>query len=115
ERALRARYDGVHRNPWNEIECGNHYARSLASWGLLIGVSGAQWDAVGRTLAFDPVDVASSPTDSPNSLHRFLFTTGTGWGRVEITDDSLTVHLDGGDLDIAELLLRGEVIGRGIR
>ena len=34
-RAVRARHDGVRRNPWNEVECGNHYARSMASWGLL--------------------------------------------------------------------------------
>lgn len=109
ERALRARYDGVHRNPWNEIECGNHYARSLASWALLIAASGAQWDAVTRTLSFDPADVEGSQT-----AHGFLFTTGTGWGRVEIIDDGLTLHLDGGDLDIAELILRGEIIGRDI-
>ena len=30
-RAVRARHDGARRNPWNEVECGNHYARSLAT------------------------------------------------------------------------------------
>ena len=105
ERALRARYDGAHRNPWNEIECGNHYARSLASWGLLIGASGAQWDAGARTLSFDPV--------LPGDAH-FLFTTATGWGGVEIGDDAITLRLHGGALDLDELRLRGEVAGRGI-
>ncbi|UNK71093.1 GH116 family glycosyl-hydrolase [Microbacterium sp. H1-D42] len=107
ERSLRARYDGEHRNPWNEIECGNHYARSLASWALLIAASGAQWDGVSRTLAFDPVDA--------DGAQRFLFTTGTGWGRVDIRPASITLHLDGGDLDLAQLVLRGEVVGRSIR
>lgn len=111
ERALRARYDGTHRSPWNEIECGNHYARSLASWALLLGASGAQWDAPSRTLSFAPVSSRSSSEDSV----RFLFTTGTGWGRVQIDDDSLTLHLDGGDLEIDDLQLRGRSIGRGIR
>lgn len=106
ERSLRGRYDGVHRNPWNEIECGNHYARSLASWALLLGASGAQWDAVERSLDFAPVG------DAP---FRSLFTTGTGWGRVEIDERALTLRLDGGHLDLNELKLRGETVGRGIR
>ncbi|PRB08786.1 GH116 family glycosyl-hydrolase [Microbacterium sp. MYb62] len=106
ERSLRARYDGGHRSPWNEIECGNHYARSLASWALLLGASGAQWDAPNRVLSFAPA------TAGPL---RCLFTTGTGWGRVELDDDALTLHLDGGTLDVAELRLHGRTLGRGIR
>jgi uncharacterized protein (DUF608 family) len=110
ERALRARYDGVHRNPWNEIECGNHYARSLASWALLIAASGAQWDAPTRTLSFDPVGPSTS--SGPQS---FLFTTGTGWGRVEIDGDTITLHLLGGALALDDLRLRGRSAGSGIR
>lgn len=106
ERSLRARYDGTHRSPWNEIECGNHYARSLASWALLLGVSGAQWDAPTGVLSFAPVSAGA---------FRSLFTTGTGWGRVEIDDGSLTIHLDGGTLAATELHLHGRTIGRGIR
>lgn len=108
ERTLRARYDGAHRSPWNEIECGNHYARSLASWALLLGASGAQWDAPTRTLAFAPACDASEP-------FRSLFTTGAGWGRVEIDSSGLTLHLDGGTLDIDELHLHGMSLARSIR
>ena len=32
--AVRARYNGQERNPFNEIECGDHYIRSLAAWSL---------------------------------------------------------------------------------
>lgn len=32
--AIRTRYDGRRRNPYNEVECGSHYARALASFGL---------------------------------------------------------------------------------
>jgi uncharacterized protein (DUF608 family) len=34
-KALRSRYDGRIRNPWNEYECGNYYARAMASYALL--------------------------------------------------------------------------------
>lgn len=33
-RAARARYDGRERNPFNEIECGDHYIRALSAWSL---------------------------------------------------------------------------------
>lgn len=33
--AIRARYDGRRRNPFDEVECGRHYVRSMASWGLI--------------------------------------------------------------------------------
>ena len=33
---VRNRYDGYKRNPFNEEECGNHYARAMASWSALL-------------------------------------------------------------------------------
>nr|WP_314844480.1 GH116 family glycosyl hydrolase [uncultured Microbacterium sp.] len=111
ERALRSRYDGAHRNPWNEIECGNHYARSLASWALLLAASGAQWDAPTRVLSFAPSDGALTGAGA----QRFLFTTGTGWGRVEIDGSALTLHVEGGVLDLDDLRLHGRSLGRHLR
>ena len=32
---VRDRYDGRRRNPFDEVECGHHYVRSMASWGLV--------------------------------------------------------------------------------
>lgn len=51
---VRARHNGTRRNPWNEFECGSHYARSLASWSLLTALSGFQFDMSRGLLGFAP-------------------------------------------------------------
>lgn len=53
-RAVRNRNDGERRNPWNEVECGNHYARALASWSLVLALSGFHYSAPERTMGFGP-------------------------------------------------------------
>lgn len=53
--ALRARYDGERRNPWNEFECGSNYARSMASYALLNVFSGFQFDLTQGKLGFHPI------------------------------------------------------------
>ena len=41
---LRARYDGVKRNPWDEAECGHHYARAMSSWSSVVALSGFHYE-----------------------------------------------------------------------
>ena len=53
--AIRERYDGERRNPWNEFECGSNYARSMASYSLLQAFSGFEFDMTKKTLSFNPV------------------------------------------------------------
>ena len=53
--AARARHDGIRRNPWNEFECGDHYARAMSSWSLLLALSGQRYDGRTKTLTMRPV------------------------------------------------------------
>jgi non-lysosomal glucosylceramidase len=53
-KAVHDRHDGIRRNPWNEIECGNHYARSLSSWALLVAFSGFTFDIPKGEIGFEP-------------------------------------------------------------
>jgi len=70
--ATRARYDGRKQNPWNDIECGDHYVRALASWALLEAASGFRYDAGAAEIGFAPV---LTPED-----YRAPFVARDGWG-----------------------------------
>jgi len=54
-KAIRDRHDGLKRNPYNEFECGNHYARSMSNYGYLLALSGFRYSGPEKTLYFDPV------------------------------------------------------------
>jgi non-lysosomal glucosylceramidase len=71
-KAVRDRQDGYRRSPWDEIECGHHYARSLASWALLTALSGFQCDMVKGTISFKPVINQDD--------FRCFWSTGKAWG-----------------------------------
>ena len=42
------------RNPYNEFECGHWYARALASYALIQGVTGVSYDRTTRVLIVEP-------------------------------------------------------------
>jgi hypothetical protein len=75
-KAVQERHDGVRRNPWNEVECGHHYARSMSSWAVLLALSGVRCDVPRGELSFDPVMEAS--TDE--NVFTSFWSCGRGWG-----------------------------------
>jgi non-lysosomal glucosylceramidase len=74
--SIRARYDGEKRNPWDEAECGHHYARAMAAWSAFVALSGFRYN--GATAA-----VTAAPQISG---HRFecFWSTATGWGEFAV-------------------------------
>ncbi len=72
---IRARYDGRKRNPFNEAEYGNHYARSMMAWGGVLAMSGFHYSAVDQSMKF---------TSRPG---KYFWSNGYQYGTVEIDEN----------------------------
>lgn len=53
-RAIHERYHASKRNPYNEIECSDHYGRAMASYGAYIAATGFQCHGPKQTMSFAP-------------------------------------------------------------
>ncbi|MBO5068703.1 MAG: hypothetical protein J6C62_09970 [Clostridia bacterium] len=95
-KGVRDRYDGEKRNPWNEMECGSNYARSMASFALLPILSGFFFDLPNKTIGFNP---------KQNGNFRTFFSIGTAWGNFIKTEKTLTVNVLFGKLDLCSYVL----------
>ncbi|MEN6603537.1 MAG: hypothetical protein ABFD86_14080, partial [Bryobacteraceae bacterium] len=73
--AIRRRYDGERRNPWDEAECGHHYARAMASWSAIVALSGFQYSGVTKSLALKPL--------VNQEAFRSFWSAPSGWGSFE--------------------------------
>ncbi|MGH2343813.1 MAG: GH116 family glycosyl hydrolase, partial [Chloroflexota bacterium] len=106
-RGVRFRHDGRRRNPWNEVECGHHYARAMSSWSLLLAMSGFRYSAPERQLRLAP-EVSSAS-------FQCFFSTGSCWGvfQQEIQSESMrwAVNLAEGSLVLHAAVVRVPWIG----
>jgi len=91
--ALRARYDGEKRNPYDEYECGHWYARALASYALLTGFTGVRYDAVTRTLYAE------------NGNYTVFLATASGYGLVSAKNGDISVQPVSGTIDIGKIVI----------
>jgi non-lysosomal glucosylceramidase len=95
--SIRRRYDGERRNPWNEAECGHHYARAMASWGCFLAWSGFRYSALERELSLMP--------RTRRQAFRCFWAAPSGWGsfthtlkpqsqrvEVQVTEGSIAVR-----------------------
>jgi non-lysosomal glucosylceramidase len=69
---IRSRYDGEKRNPWDEAECGHHYARAMASWSSVVALSGFHYDG--------PLAAVVAVPRVPHRVFKCFWSTATGWG-----------------------------------
>jgi len=66
--AIRDRYDGRKRSPFDEAECGHHYARAMACWAAVLALTGFQYSGVDKSMSFAARD----------GLH--FWSNGYAWG-----------------------------------
>ncbi|MFZ4506066.1 MAG: GH116 family glycosyl hydrolase [Fimbriimonas sp.] len=71
-RAVHDRYHASKRNPWNEVECSDHYARCMAAHGVFINACGFEYHGPKGHMGF-------APRITPENF-RAPFNAAEGWG-----------------------------------
>jgi Predicted bile acid beta-glucosidase len=101
-KAVRDRHNGHNRNPYCEVESGNHYVRSMSSWMLLTALSDFKFDMTKNRISFEP------KINKEN--FRCFFSTGKAWGILEQKRDETgkmikTLNIvEGENIDLEENL-----------
>jgi uncharacterized protein (DUF608 family) len=105
--AIRDRYDGHKRSPFDEAECGHHYARAMAAWSAVLVLTGFHYDGVEQSITF-----AAAKHEST-----WFWSNGYAWGTVmqkpwpdKSVDVTLTVL--GGQLALRSFALSGKTLQR---
>jgi uncharacterized protein (DUF608 family) len=101
--SARLRHDGERRNPWNEPECGHHYARAMSAWALIVALSGFHYSGVERRLTLTPRMRAQN--------FRCFWSAPSGWGKfsqsVTAAGQAVEVETLEGSMAVASLALAG--------
>ena len=93
-RAVRDRFNGEKRNPWNEFECGSNYARSMASYAFLPILSGFAFDLPHGHLGFSPY--RTDRFKAPWSLEG-------AWGEFSVDGEAVTLSVNEGGVTLTSL------------
>ncbi len=101
EEAINDRYSAEKRNPYNEIEYGNHYTRAMSGYAPFVSASGFYYDGPRGVIGFDP-------KISPENF-RSAFVSAKGWGsysqKIEGNKLLSTIELKYGTLALNQIQL----------
>jgi uncharacterized protein (DUF608 family) len=81
-RDIRARYDGLKRSPFDEAECGHHYARAMASWGAVLALTGFRYSGVEKSMTFADKE----------GTH--FWSNGSAWGTCSVKSEGQKVRAE---------------------
>ena len=93
--AIRERYDGRKRSPFDEAECGHHYARALAAWSAVLALTGFRYSGVTLRMEFKA---------GPGT---YFWSNGFAWGDCTIGAGRATLTVKFGQLALKEFNLAG--------
>ncbi|TKK71873.1 hypothetical protein FC093_02320 [Ilyomonas limi] len=100
-KAVHERYSPEKHNPWNEVECGDHYARAMASWGVMLALQDFYYNGPEKIMGFHP-------KVSKDNFKSF-FTSAKAWGNIAqqqtAASQSNTIKVKYGTLSLRQLQL----------
>ena len=98
-KAIRDRFDGKKRNPFDEAECGHHYVRAMASWASVLAWTGFQYSAVDKSMAFATKEGV------------FFWSNGYAWGTIQQQPDKQGIKIEfkveNGSVKLQKIKLKG--------
>jgi uncharacterized protein (DUF608 family) len=92
---VRNRYDGQKRSPFDEEECGHHYARAMAAWSTVLALSEFNYSAVDRKFS-----ITSTAGD-------YFWSNGYAWGMAKVSGRNVTISVRFGNLELSTVELKG--------
>ncbi len=92
---IRARYNGAKRSPFDEAECGHHYARAMASWASAIALTGFHYSAIDKRMTF---------TSKPGT---YFWSNGSAWGTCTISGNLAELKVLYGEIELSAFTLQG--------
>ena len=94
-KSIRDRHNGENRNPWNEMECGSNYARSMAAYSILLALSGFEYDMTKQHIGFVPII-------NQDAFQNFWALDGA-WGLYSQTSTGASLRLLYGNIQLKSL------------
>lgn len=94
-KAIRDRFDGEKRNPFDEPECGHHYSRAMAAWSAPMAFSKFNYNGFEKSITF---------TSTPGT---YFWSNGSVWGTCKIEDKNAELNVLSGNIEIEKFVILG--------